>query len=55
MYFYTDGKQRLSRQRFQKHKLAKLPGVSGTTEREMANSLGYYQIGGCRQLKLVRA
>ena len=55
MYHYTDGKTRFNRQRFQKHKLLQMPGVSGTTEREMANSLGFYQIGGLKQLKLTRA
>lgn len=51
MYHYTDGKVRFNRQRFQKSKLGKRDGVVGTSEREMANSLGYYQIGGLRQLK----
>lgn len=50
-YHYTDGQVRFNRLQYQKHKLVKAPGVSGTTEREMANSLGLYQIGGCRQLK----
>lgn len=51
MYFYTDGIERISRQRFQKHKLV-ARGATGVTEREMAASIGFYQIGGCRQLKL---
>ncbi len=51
MYFYTDGIERISRQRFQKHKLV-ARGAVGATEREMAASIGFYQIGGCRQLKL---
>jgi hypothetical protein len=51
-YHYTDGKVRLNRQRFQKHKLVKLDSTSGETEKELAASIGYYQIGGLRQLKL---
>lgn len=51
MYFYTDGIERISRQRFQKHKLV-ARGATGRTEREMAASIGFYQIGACRQLKL---
>jgi hypothetical protein len=51
MYFYTDGRVRNSRQKFQKHKLV-ARGAVGNTEREMATSLGFYQIGGLKQLKL---
>lgn len=50
-YWYTDGQKRFNRVGFQKHKLATMPGTAGDTEREMANSIGLYQIGGCRQLK----
>ena len=54
-YYYTNGVDRVNRNKMQKHKLLQMPGVSGTTERELANSLGFYQIGGCKQLKLSRA
>lgn len=50
---YTNGSERRDRRAFQKHKLAPLPGVVGGTEKEMAESLGWYQIGGCRQLKFM--
>ena len=49
-YWYTDGKQRVNRMQMQKHKLLKM-GATGDTEQELAASLGFYQIGGCRQLK----
>lgn len=52
-YYYTNGSERRDRRAFQKHKLAALPGVVGGTEKEMAESLGWYQIGGCRQLKFM--
>lgn len=50
-YWYTDGKVRKSRTQFQKHKLKSL-GAVGVTEKEMAGSLGFYRISGCKQLKL---
>lgn len=52
-YHYTDGYTRTNRQHFQKHKLLKNPLAKGNTEQELAQSLGYYQIGGCRQAKYV--
>ena len=52
-YWYTDYTERKSRHQFQKHKLKEL-GAIGNTEAEMAASMGWYQIGGCSQLKLVR-
>lgn len=55
MYYYTNGVERVSRQRFQKHKLMRMPGASGGTEKELAASLGYFQLGALKQLKLVRA
>lgn len=53
MYYYTDGRVRIGRQRFQKKKLIKLGAGCGGTEREMAKELGFYQIGGLKQLKFV--
>ena len=53
MYYYTDGKRRYARQRFQKQKLVAKGGIGGT-EKEMAASLGFYQIGGLRQMKFVK-
>lgn len=50
-YYYTDGNRRFNRIGFQKHKLATKPGAVGETEAELAASLGFYQVGGCRQLK----
>ena len=55
MYYYTNGIERINRQRFQKHKLMKMKDAQGDTERELAASLGYYQLGALKQLKLVRA
>lgn len=55
MYYYTNGIERINRQRFQKHKLMKMKNAQGDTERELAASLGYYQLGALKQLKLVRA
>lgn len=49
--YYTNGSQRADRRNFQKHKLLNLPGAIGNTEKELAASLGFYQIGGCKQLK----
>lgn len=46
----TDGKVRKSRMHFKKQDLAKL-GAVGETEKEMAESIGFYRIGGCEQLK----
>lgn len=54
MYHYTNGVERINRQRFQKHKLVKMKGATGETERELAASLGFYQIGGLRQMKFVK-
>jgi len=50
-YYYTDGNRRFNRVGFQKHKLLAQPGAVGETEAELAASLGFYQVGGCRQLK----
>jgi hypothetical protein len=49
-YWYTNGKVRKNRIDFQKHKLLNNPKAKGETERELANSLGWYQISGLRQL-----
>lgn len=54
MYYYTNGIERVSRQRFQKHKLMKIQGAKGDTEKELAASLGFFQLGALKQLKLVR-
>lgn len=51
MTHYTDGKVRLNRHGFQKKHLVKNPAVAGTTETEMAASIGFHEIGGCEQLK----
>ena len=50
-YYYTEGNKRFNRVGFQKHKLLAKPGAVGNTEAELAASLGFYQVGGCRQLK----
>lgn len=50
-YYYTEGNKRFNRVGFQKHKLLVRPGATGETEAELAASLGFYQVGGCRQLK----
>lgn len=50
-YYYTEGNKRFNRVGFQKHKLLGKPGAVGETEAELAASLGFYQVGGCRQLK----
>lgn len=50
-YYYTEGNKRFNRVGFQKHKLLEKPGAVGETEAELAASLGFYQVGGCRQLK----
>lgn len=52
-YHYTDGFVRRNRVGFQKHKLRGQSSVEGSTEKEMAESIGFYQIGGCRQLKFL--
>jgi len=52
-YHYTDGVRRMNRKGYQKKKLQQIQGVTGSTEKELAASLGLYQIGGCRQLKFV--
>jgi hypothetical protein len=46
----TDGKIRRSRLHFKKQHMLRL-GAVGETEKEMAESLGFYRIGGCEQLK----
>jgi len=51
-YWYTDGIKRFNRVGFQKHKL-KAKGWEGDTEKEMAANNGFYQIGGCSQLKFM--
>lgn len=50
-YYYTDGNRRFNRMGFQKHRLLGQPGAKGNTEIELAASLGFYQVGGTRQLK----
>ena len=50
-YHYTDGKDRHNRIGFQKHKLLVETVAVGDTEKELAASLGFYQIGGCKQLR----
>lgn len=50
-YHYTDGHVRKNRIGFQKHKLLGRGDCIGDTEAELAASIGFYQIGGCRQLK----
>lgn len=49
-YWYTNGKVRRSRIDFQKHKLLQNPKAVGNTEKELANSLNWYAIGGLQQL-----
>jgi len=49
-YWYTNGYERKSRIHFQKHKLLQNPKAKGDTEKELANSLGWYAIGGLPQL-----
>ena len=53
-YWYTDGFTRKNRRGFQKAALREVPEASGRTEKELAASIGWHQIGGCRQLLLQR-
>lgn len=52
-FWYTDGCERKNRVGFQKHMLLTNPDAKGETERDLAASIGFHRIYGCRQARFI--